>query len=212
MPKAFKKVGLLCIGLTTLTGLAWTLTASALYADGQRSQVGPTPLAEPRVEISYPTPPGGADESEAKAKLGPDGKPEACTSGCSLGKHQLPPYGRGDFARARYGYADKDPEAPGEALETLLFHGEATRHFLAEMGPGRLSPTHVAFLERELARAALVEIRMVDNSGRVRVTYGPQRVPFGIKQHLHPVDHDLQPLEFNGTVMRTGVNYLWSRY
>ena len=128
------------------------------------------------------------------------------------GKHPIPPYGRGDFARARYQYAQEAPEAESEALETLLFYGAATSEFLDDMGPGPLSPAHQAFLQRELARAALVQIRMVDDAGRVRVAYGPQRVPFGIKQHLQPVDHDLQPLEFNGTVMRTGVNYLWSRY
>lgn len=208
MANTLKKVGLLGIGLTTLTGLAWALTATALSADGTHGQASPTLLPEPRVEISVPIPPGGADKADKKT----DGKPGECTSGCSLGKHPIPPYGRGDFARARYAYADEHPEAPSEALETLLFYGENTKKFLADMGTGRLSPAHVAFLERELERAAVVEIRMVDDSGRVRVAYGPQRVPFGIKQHLQPVDHDLQPLEFNGTVMRTGVNYLWSRY
>ena len=142
----------------------------------------------------------------------PSGEDEKCTTGCSLKKHPLPPYGRGDFARARYQYAQEAPEAASEALETLLFFAGTTRNFLDDMGYGPLSPAHREVLDRELARAAIVQIRMVDDSGRVRVAYGPQRLPFGVKQHLHPVDHDLQPLEFNGTVMRTGLNYIWSRY
>ena len=203
MSSTLRRVGFASAGLATLGVVGWALAAQALTESRSTSEMAATQveIAPPDDRVGTQPDPDSSDES-----------PEKCTSGCSLGKHPLPPYGRGDFARARYEYAQAAPDEPSEALETLLFFGTATKGFLAEMGPGRLSPAHVAFLERELDRDAVVELRMVDDSGRVRVAYGPQQVPFGIKQHLHPVEHNLQPLEFNGTVMRTGVNYLWSRY
>ena len=102
---------------------------------------------------------------------------------------------------------------PGEALEKLLFYGIDTKKYLLEVGHGDLPAAHLAFLQKELKRDhAIVELRMVDDNEVVRVTYGPTSVPLGAKQHLAPVGENLQAMEFNGTVMRTGVNYLWSRY
>lgn len=165
--------------------------------------------AGPRVEIVAPKPPGG----EAVGSPGTASDPEACQTGCSLAKHDIPPFRRGDFEKALRAYARDPATAPGEALEKLLFYGKETRSYIARHGTGALPAEHLAFLTRELRRRhAIVEIRMIDESGQVRVAYGPQRVPLGQKEHLQPKVRDLQPLEINGTVMRTGLYHLWSRY
>ncbi len=201
MTNKFTRAGLMFIGVVALGFSGWALFGST-PADSESSH----DLPATRVVIEVPTPPGKPEKKR-------EPEPGECTTGCSLAKHTIPPYGRADFARARYTYASELPDAASEALETLLFYGAATRQYLHDMGTGPLSPAHIRFLNKQLERDhAIVSIRMVDDAGLVRVAYGPQRVPIGIKQHLQPVDHDLQPLEFNGTVMRTGVNYLWSRY
>lgn len=199
MVRTWTSTGLAYTGVAALGFLAWSLFGDR-PADSESSREAPMT----HVVIDVPKPPG---------KPKPTPKPGECTTGCSLAKHSIPPYGRSDFAKARYAYASEPPRNASESLETLLFYGAATRQYLRDMGTGQLSPDHVAFLNKQLSRDhALVSIRMVDDDGVVRVMYGPERVPVGIKQHLKPVEHDLQPLEFNGTVMRTGVNYLWSRY
>jgi hypothetical protein len=195
-----RRAGPWCAGLVTLG-----LVGCALDADPERmDDTDQDPAAY--VEIVVPQPPGGVS-------TGPEPEPGDCTTGCSLAHHPIPPFGRGDFAKARYQYAAEAPTAAGESLEQLLFYPTETRFYLDEMGPGPLSPEHVAYLEQQLTRDhAVVSIRLVDDAGQVRVAYGPERVPIGIKQHLSPVLQDLQPLEFNGTVLRTGVEHLWSRY
>ena len=133
--------------------------------------------------------------------------------GCSLAKHTLPDYDREIFEAALEGYAKTMPWQESESLEVLLFHSKATLELLEKHGSGPLPPEHVAFLRGELTREAVVEIRMVDEHGVVRITYGPERVPFGVKEHLAPKETgNLFAMEFNGTVMRTGLYHLWSRY
>ena len=143
-----------------------------------------------------------------------EGAEEECTTSCSLAKHPVPPYDELDFEMARAKYAAADPEAATEGLETLLFYGPKTQKFFEEFGHGALSPAHRVVLRRELSRTeATVSLRLVDEEDEsVRAVYGPNMVPVGKKQHLATVGDGLMAMEFNGTVMRTGVNYLWSRY
>jgi len=143
-----------------------------------------------------------------------DASKEECTTSCSLAHHAIPPFSDLDFEIARKRYAALDPRAESEPLEKLLFYGEQSREFLAELGSGELSGQHLAVLQRELSRKnAEVTLRMVgEEDNKVRAVYGPSLVPIGKKQHLGTVGEGLLSMQFNGTVMRTGVNYLWSRY
>ena len=139
---------------------------------------------------------------------------EACTTGCSLAKHAIAEFTVDNFRDALRNYAEFAPWQESEPLDTLLFYNKRTLEYLDSEGSEPLSPEHVAFLRRELAREnAIVTIRMVDEHGVTRVTYGPEKVPLGQKQHLAPTEvGNLFAMEFNGTVMRTGLYHLWSRY
>lgn len=163
--------------------------------------------AAPIVEIVIPA---IVDTDEDKQKKAEE---EACTSGCSLAKHAIPDFEPDDYiaALAKYAVATIDDE--GEGIDTLLFYGTKTLQYFEDFGTGPLSEDHVAFLRRELARKeATVEIRFVDEDGGVRVATGPMLVPLGQKQHLHPIANSVQSMTLNGTVMRTGLYHLWSRY
>jgi len=139
---------------------------------------------------------------------------EDCTTGCSLAKHSVPEFTLGDFYEALKDYAAGSPSDQGDGLDKLLFYGKKTLEFIETEGTDPLSAEHVAFLKRELRREnAVVTIRMVDEHGTTRVQYGPEKVPLGAKQHLAPSEvGNLFAMEFNGTVMRTGLYHLWSRY
>jgi len=139
--------------------------------------------------------------------------PKAC-HGCAIGKHEIPPYTDEMFRQAMDGYAGQPYWQEGKDLDTLLFYGDETKAKLAEHGTLPLSEEHLAFLRRELSRThATVHIRVVDEHGEVRVEYGPERVPLKVKEHLEAKENgNLFAMEFNGTVARTGLYHLWSRY
>ncbi len=139
---------------------------------------------------------------------------DGCKTGCSLAKHDIPPFSFGQFVAARAAYAKEAPDAPSKSLETLLFYRHETLLYLKKNGTAPLSPEHAAFLSRELRReTATVSIRVVGMNGKIRVALQDVVVPLGVKQHLRPEALDgTQPLSFNGTVKRVGLYHLWSRY
>jgi hypothetical protein len=152
------------------------------------------------------------DDPMPEAPAGKKSK-EECTTSCSLAKHKIPDFTPYDFEKTLVAYAAQPATEASEELEKLLFYGIDTKRCLKDVGHADLPAAHLAFLQSELKRDhAIVELRLVDDNEVVRVSYGPTSVPLGAKQHLAPVGEDLQAMEFNGTVMRTGVNYLWSRY
>ncbi len=181
----------------------WAL-ASSVGCDRQEDA-----FVEQELEVVFdemPTGTGSSKSSDASEE-------EECTTGCSLAKHYVPVFTEFAYETKirEYGALPLDPDNP--ALETLLFYGGRTRSLIKELGTGDLDAEHLDFLRRELRRDhALVSLRMVDENGVVKVSYGPTSVPLGTKQHLQAVGENLSAMEFNGTVMRTGVNYLWSRY
>lgn len=155
------------------------------------------------VDIEVPEPAG-----EPKKKA-----PEEGCHGCSLAKHEIEELTVAKFRDALASYARAPHWQPSEALDTLLFYQDHTARMLEEHGTGPLPAEHVAFLRRELGRDhVLVALRLVDERGEVRAQYGPERVPIGQKEHLHTEGAELYDMEFNGTVMRTGLYHLWSRY
>ncbi len=193
-----RKAGLIAATLVAALG-TWTWAAS----DSGRSSAEPQELlANPIVTFDEPMPEAPGDESKEK-----------CTTSCSLAKHKIPDFTPYDFEKTLAAYAAQPASEVSDELEKLLFYGIDTKEYLSEVGHAGLPTAHLEFLKRELTRDhATVELRLVDDNEVVRVSYGPTSVPLGAKQHLAPVGEDLQAMEFNGTVMRTGVNYLWSRY
>jgi hypothetical protein len=153
------------------------------------------------VDIEVPEVPGKKD-------------PKKACHGCSIGKHHIPPYTDEVFREAMDGYAKEPYWQQSDGIDTLLFYGDETLEKLEQFGTEPLSPEHLAFLRRELSRThAVVHIRVVDERGEVRVEYGPERVPLKVKEHLEAKDNgNLYAMEFNGTVARTGLYHLWSRY
>jgi hypothetical protein len=182
------------VGGAALVGI---LVVLALQGPAQRIAA----VDDPVVEIEVPTPPGKA------------GKGSACHTGCSLKSHPLPAFTLTDFNKALAEYGRASHDAPAQpALERLLFYAEYTRTLLRKHGHGALSPAQRQRLDRELSRRALVAIRIVDATGAVRADLPWTRVPFGVKQHLHPRTRAIQAMSFNGTVMRTGLGHIWARY
>lgn len=188
----------------------WTALLVAIFlggCDATREADGAEPSEH--TEVIFEVPEGSGPEPVATK-----GEEEDCTTSCSLKNHPIPPFDELDFEMAMDAYAKAAPDADSEGLETLLFHGPRTKYFLGKFGHRELSDAHKANLARELSRSeAKVSLRLVDEQDQsIRAVYGPSPVPIGQKQHLATVGDGLLAMEFNGTVMRTGVNYLWSRY
>lgn len=193
-----RKASLIAAALAAALG-TWTWAASDSISATDRTEEAPY------FEVTFDDPfPETAPDPKSK---------EECTTSCSLAKHKIPDFTPYDFEKTLAAYAAKPATEVSEELEKLLFYGIDTKRFLKEVGHADLPAAHLAYLQSELKRDhAIVELRLVDDNEVVRVSYGPTSVPLGAKQHLAPVGEDLQAMEFNGTVMRTGVNYLWSRY
>ena len=206
---AKKKNRTIAIAAALLVGCC--AAASLIIASSAKSVAGAEPRGGFEVDIVVPKVVTNARGTEPGAA---PAEGEACTTGCSLAKHAIPDFTEEMFAEALASYATSAATETSEALDTLLFYNKRTTELLDTLGHGPLSEDHVSFLRSELARdQAVVSIRMVDENGVVRVSYGPEKVSLGKKQHLAPSETgNLFAMEFNGTVMRTGLNYLWSRY
>ena len=155
------------------------------------------------------TGPGGAGGGDPAPRPVEDGG--GCTNGCSLSKHDLPTLEASEFRDLLAAYAAGPLDETNAALETLLFHGDATVALL-ETRPPALPEEHARFLARELARRhARIELRVIDVDGRELVRLDPTTVTLGVKAHVHPTRSSLPPLEFSGTVKRVGLYHLWTR-
>jgi hypothetical protein len=173
------------------------------------TRVDETPLV---VEVAGTTPITTAQSAAVEPK---DPEDKTCSSGCGSGaKKYVPPLHKDEFERLIAEFAQEPLDPPGEALESLLFHHRDARSYLAQDWLLWLDPERRAFLRRELSRThAWIAFRVLDDEGAVRMQVDPTRVPLTEKQHLLPnTVADVQPAEFNGTVVRVGRDHLWVRY
>lgn len=138
---------------------------------------------------------------------------EVCATGCSA----VPALDK-DLTEAKFreliaAYRTQPMSAESEALEALLFHGEATRALL-ETARFELDEEREAFLRAELAIThARVDVRVIDVHGKERMHLGESRFPLGVKEHVHAHETSaLQAPEVSGTVHRVGVKHLWARF
>lgn len=138
---------------------------------------------------------------------------EPCKTGCSIASHDIPSLDDPTIATL-VGDLDLEstPGADSAALESLLFHAESVRRYVDARGPEALG-RHRALIERELTVThAVLQLRVVDEAGVTRARFAPTRVPLGHKTH-HPASASdkLPGLILSGTVVRVGLEHVWSR-
>jgi len=136
-----------------------------------------------------------------------------CKTGCAIAKHGEGPLGSSELVAWLDAYQDSAPDSASVALETLLYHGDQVRAFIAKSGFSSLDAAHRLTLKRELNRVqAVVEARLVASDGEVISHLQPTEVRVGEKTHLHVPGLGKAPaFEISGTVMRVGVAHLWAR-
>ena len=137
---------------------------------------------------------------------------EVCATGCAAEPDPGKDVEAKEIERWLRTFAETGSE---EALEHLLFYGNATRARLASDSgaPLLLSAGRELELRRELSRThVFLDVRMIDERGIERLRLGAARIPIGEKQHLHAAETDrLTPPEVSGTVQRVGREHLWAR-
>ena len=105
-------------------------------------------------------------------------------------------------------------DSPSLALETLLFHGQASRQMLLQLPPETLSETRREFLLTELARNhAAIELRIIDEEGLVRGELRADQLGLNDPAHRHlSGTGSLGEVELSGRVRRVGLQHIWSRW
>ncbi len=141
------------------------------------------------------------------------GRGGGCSQTCSL---KDGPHGQteADFRSTIQAWLKEPMSDASLPLETLLFYGDTTRDYLNGLDDLSLTVARRAFLMTELARDQVaIEMRVVDDQGRIRGTMQASNVPFGKKQHLRfKGTGTLGHLETGGRVRRVGLAHLWSRW
>jgi hypothetical protein len=135
-----------------------------------------------------------------------------CASGCALSRHPTPTLEKAHFLKLLRDFADQPMSEDSPALEELLYFGPQTERMLKEQD-NALDSERRRFLVKELAKELVrVEFRIVDESGKVRVSLPPTTVPFDRRFVFEPLLTDeFQPPEASGTVKRVGLNHIWQR-
>ena len=135
-----------------------------------------------------------------------------CASGCAASRHPTPYLRRAEYRELIQQYRDGPMTADNEALEALLFFGSQTRRWLDEEGVGDLDRSRESFLRHQLlTQRAIVEMRLVDQQGRVRSWLPATGVPLDRRHVFDMQTSDLQPLVTSGTVKRVGLGHVWVR-
>ena len=135
-----------------------------------------------------------------------------CASGCAASRHPTPELTVELFHNLMAQYAVEPIDPPGQALETLLFHGRQTRELIKVSSGEPVDQLRRRLLLGELSRThAEISVRVIDTSGSIRAALPPTQVPLD-RRHVFPLDADnLQPLRVSGTVKRVGLHHLWTR-
>ncbi|MCA9778617.1 MAG: hypothetical protein KC800_17940 [Candidatus Eremiobacteraeota bacterium] len=153
----------------------------------------------------------GVSQHQPKVIFEPHGG-SLCASGCALSRHPTPSLKWESFERMLVDYSQQPMSEESPALEELLYYGPQTVGML-EHADGKLDSERRRFLNQELSRDLVkMEFRIIDESGRVRVSLPPTIVPFDKRFVFEPLlTEDFQPPEASGTVKRVGLNHVWQR-
>lgn len=172
---------------------------------------GPEPLIAP-IRLSTQRGLYRAQENAVMVQPEPHGS-TVCASGCSLNQNPTPRLAAKHFHELLAQYARQPMSEASPALEELLYYGSQTGDYLEQEGSRPLDPARAALLARELRRSqAIIEFRVVDEEGVVRVHLPPVHVPLDVRYVFKPLEvNDFPALEASGTVKRTGLHHLWQR-
>lgn len=149
--------------------------------------------------------------TDHRAVFEPHGE-QVCASGCAVSRHPTAELTQPILRQLLEQFADEPINENSQALETLLFYGRQTAEMLPRDGVASLDQQRVSFLRKELSRAhAIISIRVVDETGILRSSLPPTRVPLD-RRHVFSMDvNNIQPLVTSGTVKRVGLYHLWTR-
>ena len=157
-----------------------------------------------------------ADAAVPETQLNEEDAADDCASSCT---QPAKVDGRGvptqpEFLRLLADWRAEPIDSPSLALETLLFHGQASRQMLLELTPEALSETRRDFLLTELARNhAAIELRIIDEEGLVRGELRADQLGLNDPAHRHlSGTGTLGEVELSGRVRRVGLQHLWSRW
>lgn len=199
------------IGTVFALAAAFAAAASRVSPEpSPESSRGSNPEGHPE---GHPECTDAGEQAGGGLKAGPD---EVCATGCAAASYETRKLSAAELDELALAWA-ADPKSPqGErALDTLLFHTASPEAAEANWVPNEVLLGHegASFLMTEIGRGhALLELRLVDREGRVRLELPPTRMPLGQKQHV--VAHEtatLQPPEVSGTIKRVGLEHLWVR-
>jgi hypothetical protein len=138
---------------------------------------------------------------------------EPCKTGCRVTTHDIPVLDDATISTLVEDLAEETrPGSDSVALETLLFHADSLRRYVGTHGAAALG-RHRELLVHELTIThAIMQVRVVDEAGLLRAQFAPTRVPLGHKTHHFATQtHRLPGLEVSGTVIRVGLEHVWSR-
>lgn len=140
---------------------------------------------------------------------------EECKTGCASVPAPSADISHEEIAGLIAEIAEIDGTLDGDvvAYEALLFHARSVATYLDGHETPKLSAERRRQIDREVRRTeAVINLRVIDEAGVVRARLDDQRVRLGEKAHLQ-IHHTqgIQPIEYSGTVVRTGAKHLWAR-
>ncbi|MEM7782513.1 MAG: hypothetical protein AAF939_04725 [Planctomycetota bacterium] len=148
---------------------------------------------------------------DASAIFEPHGE-SVCASGCAASRHPTGQLTRSRFFQLLNEVPLEPLDRTNTAMEELFYFGTQAYRFIQAEGFGPLDTVQSEFIWNQLQKThALISIRVVDESGRIRTWLEPTRVPLD-RRHVFEMETDgLQPLVTSGTVKRVGLDHLWVR-
>ena len=150
------------------------------------------------------------NQVRSRATSHPHGK-QLCASGCAVSRHPTQLLTKKRFLELCKQYRADEPGVDSESLDSLIFYGSQTVRHL-KMNPSALPRKHFAFLSQQLDLSQLiVELRVIEEGGRVRVSLPPTKVPQHIRQEFAMDVADLNTTITSGTLKRVGLNHVWQR-
>lgn len=136
---------------------------------------------------------------------------QLCASGCEVSHHPTPRLAKSRFVELVDRYRNSPPKESTPCLDELIYFGSQTALMLKSTEHG-LGEEHRGFLQAELSKQDLViELRIVDEAGKLRVYLPPTSVPQHVRQEFAMDVHDFQHAITSGTVKRVGLNHVWQR-
>ncbi len=168
----------------------------------QRESSFVAPIALPKVS--------NRNRVRSRATSHPHGE-QLCASGCAMSRHPTQLLTKKRFLELCLQYQAEEPRVDSESLDSLIFYGSQTVRHL-KTNASALPKKHLAFLSQQLDLSQLiVELRVIEKCGRVRVSLPPTKVPQHIRQEFAMDVADLNTTITSGTLKRVGLKHVWQR-